>query len=301
MALSLAYTRAARHPLPERLVVFSDLHRGVRDPADDHERCEPAMCAALAHYHSQGWHLALLGDVDELWENDRQPVLSAYTVEQEAIDAFGDRLWRFYGNHDEEYSSDSNVHEAVRFEHAGRTLFLAHGHQGTDSHPRLSRWVVRNLWRWVQVRADVGVRPSQDYGLRGRTNRSLHDWAKGHSDRPILVAGHTHKPVFWDSTPPIHDRPTTKRVLGGDVSALAFQKAQARTYREPFTMSAPVYFNTGCCCFDDGDITSLEIERDGDIRLVKWSGQDGTRTVLAQAPLSDVLEATEISTATVTT
>jgi hypothetical protein len=30
------------------------------------------------------------------------------------------------------------------------------------------------------------------------------------------------------------------------------------------------YFNSGCCCFDDGDITGIEIA-DGCIRLIKWS------------------------------
>lgn len=35
------------------------------------------------------------------------------------------------------------------------------------------------------------------------------------------------------------------------------------------TMVVPSYFNTGCCCFSDGDITGIEIEGDS-IRLVKW-------------------------------
>ena len=29
------------------------------------------------------------------------------------------------------------------------------------------------------------------------------------------------------------------------------------------------FFNTGCCCFSDGDITGIEIA-DGEIRLVRW-------------------------------
>ncbi|MBL7747421.1 MAG: metallophosphoesterase, partial [Chitinophagaceae bacterium] len=39
----------------------------------------------------------------------------------------------------------------------------------------------------------------------------------------------------------------------------------------------PGYFNTGCCCFSDGDITGIEISG-GCIRLVKWSTVEG-RTV----------------------
>jgi len=39
----------------------------------------------------------------------------------------------------------------------------------------------------------------------------------------------------------------------------------------------PSYFNTGCCCFPDGQLTGLEIDGE-DIRLVKWSGR-GTAAV----------------------
>jgi hypothetical protein len=36
-----------------------------------------------------------------------------------------------------------------------------------------------------------------------------------------------------------------------------------------FTNYQPRYFNSGCCCFNDGDITGIEIA-DGNISLVKW-------------------------------
>jgi hypothetical protein len=35
----------------------------------------------------------------------------------------------------------------------------------------------------------------------------------------------------------------------------------------------PTYFNSGCCCFSDGDITGIEIEN-GSIRLIKWTSND---------------------------
>ena len=35
----------------------------------------------------------------------------------------------------------------------------------------------------------------------------------------------------------------------------------------------PSYFNSGCCCFIDGDITGIEIEN-GKIRLIKWVAKD---------------------------
>jgi hypothetical protein len=47
-------------------------------------------------------------------------------------------------------------------------------------------------------------------------------------------------------------------------------------------MLKPSYFNTGCCCFNDGDITGIEIS-DGHIRLIKWYDEE-------QLPLKKVLE-----------
>src|SRR6266540_2450137 len=61
-----------------RVVVFSDLHRGARDGADDFQRCEPAYSAALDWYLERGYELFLLGDVEELWENDIGEVLPKY-------------------------------------------------------------------------------------------------------------------------------------------------------------------------------------------------------------------------------
>ena len=48
------------------------------------------------------------------------------------------------------------------------------------------------------------------------------------------------------------------------------------------------YFNSGCCCFDDGDITGIEIEA-GMIRLIKWQydGQKKSeRVVLGECQLT---------------
>ena len=57
------------------------------------------------------------------------------------------------------------------------------------------------------------------------------------------------------------------------------------------TMVKPSYFNTGCCCFSDGDITGIEIEGDN-IRLVKWEEVEGKirRLVLEQSPLTYIFE-----------
>ena len=52
----------------------------------------------------------------------------------------------------------------------------------------------------------------------------------------------------------------------------------------------PFDFNTGCCCFSDGDITGIELA-EGMIRLIKWKKKDNVsvRDVLEEMKLSDLL------------
>ena len=61
----------------DRLIIFSDHHRGSRDGADDFWRCERSYHAALGYYLESGHRLYLLGDVEELWENGHDEVLKA--------------------------------------------------------------------------------------------------------------------------------------------------------------------------------------------------------------------------------
>jgi len=53
----------------------------------------------------------------------------------------------------------------------------------------------------------------------------------------------------------------------------------------------PSYFNSGCCCFSDGDITGLEIEN-GFIRLIKWKSENehSVRTILDEVSLEEVIK-----------
>jgi len=57
-----------------------------------------------------------------------------------------------------------------------------------------------------------------------------------------------------------------------------------------FTGYLDTYFNTGCCCFDDGDITGIEIS-DCCIRLIKWqyvTHKKSERLVLEESKLEDL-------------
>ena len=185
-----------------RLVILSDLHRGARDGADDFQRCEPAYSAALGWYLERGYQLFLLGDVEELWENDIGEVLPRYTDCTKLEKAFmdGPGLTRFFGNHDIDWRDAGKVKthldpllpgievlEALKLRVLdGDTplgqLFLVHGHQGTDLSDRgagLSRLVLRWVWRQIQNRLGwLSTTPASDYDLRAKHDIAMFRWSR---------------------------------------------------------------------------------------------------------------------------
>ena len=308
-ALDEAYGNAERlpfDPATEKIIVFSDLHKGRGDDADDFRRCEHSFTMALGWYLENDYKLFLLGDVEELWEENPEDVLEHY-ADVLALEAEFRRrggLERFWGNHDDLWGSEGNVRthlqrkealgsglrvrEALRLEVAwpGRgkgTIFFVHGHQGTtasDILGPLSRWPVRHIWRRVQRKTGwSATTPAQNYALRAEHDVAMTLWAA--KRRVVLIAGHTHRPVFATSKP---DPPPTRTVAmletAFDAASTQAEKAAVRgemeysrtANRRPLdvvTVDPPCYFNTGCCSFPDGDVTGLELA-DGQIRLVRW-------------------------------
>jgi hypothetical protein len=292
-----------------RLVIFSDHHKGARDGADDFRGCERAYAAALAYYFEAGYRLFALGDAEELWECSATEVVGAYkeTFELESEFYQAGRYERLWGNHDHQWRSRDEVEKhlkghfpgirvrealKLRVFSAGRTrglLFLAHGHQGTrdsDTLAWVSRPIVRHFWRPLQRRLDMrSTQPSRDFDLRQRHDIAMFTWATTHPDRPVLIAGHTHRPVFWTSRAPEPEsqaelesefarlrasNSASAEELGLLRARLEFVRAKLREKGPPpIRIDPPCYFNTGCCSFGDGDVTGIEIA-DGEIRLVRW-------------------------------
>ncbi len=316
-----------------KAVVFSDLHRGARDRADDFQRCERAYAAALGWYLEQGYELWLLGDVEELWENDPAEVLPAYRelLELEREFAHGPGLRRFFGNHDGDWReprlvarhlgpwlAGTRVQEALRIRVLdGGTpvgqLLLAHGHQGTSTADRwapAARLLLRRLWRPLQAwRGWMTTTPAQDHALRYRHDRAMHAWARARAlaaapgERPILIAGHTHHPVFPGEPPPqatpaeaarlsaalgAETDPARRGERRAELEALRVQ-LRDRPYKPP-AARPPCYVNAGCGCYPDRDVTGVEIHGAGELRLVRWLDDDGRPRpkVLAATPLREL-------------
>lgn len=270
----------------EPWIMFSDQHKGAGDGADEFRLCKDTCLAALRQYDGDGFRLVLLGDVEELWENDVSDVIRMNRDALEAEAAFApDRYLRIWGNHDDRWMEAvlvaldlrkyapgtglRRVWEGVRItvrdgnDKIG-TLFMTHGHQGTLGSDRIkffSRWAL-HFYRFMQNRSGVswfgGVDlPSQDDSLRGEHDLIMYNWAS-RQEKMMLIVGHTHRPVWAGRTKEQQHEPG----------------------------SLPAYFNTGCCRFSDGDITGMEIVA-GILRLVRWKTVSGVteRKVLQEAPL----------------
>jgi hypothetical protein len=220
---------------------------------------------------------------------------------------------------------DITVREGLRLriERPGKTpgtLFFVHGHQGTadsDKWGWASRLIVRHVWRPLQRRTGYSATtPSRDYALRAKHDRAMYEWARAQAPGLVMIAGHTHRPVFSRCTP---DRPATRSVadlerdLEHAISAsdraaaavihaeLEYARTSIRRPEDVLTVAPPCYFNTGCCSFPDGDITGLEVA-DGELRLVRWprdlrelapssAGVEANKRVLETESLEDVLAA----------
>lgn len=328
--LSKAFRSAGEIPFDaarEKLIVFSDLHKGSRDGADDFWRCERAYHAALGYYLEQGHTLFALGDVEELWECDPEEVLKAYpgTFALEAEFHQRGRYRRFWGNHDDLWGRPDQVGkhlspfygeglqalEAIklRVSFAGTeagTIFFVHGHQGTafsDRHRTIGRFFVHHFWRPLQRTFKWSLNtPATDSQLRGKHDTAMYEWARDNKERPVLIAGHTHHPVFWndwkkrmgDERERMEElrraNPPRPHKLSKARAAFEYNRA---TWRwpgpPPRAIESPCYFNTGCCAFGDGDVTGIEIAG-GEIRLVRWpdDSEKPLPRILASADLAEV-------------
>lgn len=212
-----------------RIVLMSDCHRSDGSWADSLSRNQNVYNAALEHYLQGGYTYIEIGDGDELWKNyDYSKVVEAHKDSLWLLAKFNDakRLYMIYGNHDivKKHTNfiQNNMHhyfdtrlkayipllknlkvyEGLILRHAetGRDIFLVHGHQVDRINSvlwRLSRFLVHNLWTPLEA---LGVNdptsPAKNYKKSTQVEERLTSWSLK-EDR-MIVAGHTHRPVFPD-------------------------------------------------------------------------------------------------------
>lgn len=275
-----------------KFIIFSDQHKGNRDRADDFANNEANYIAALTYYRQQHFSFINLGDSEELWKYPADEVLPKNEKAFAAEAAFQpNNYYKTFGNHDilwknkidserllkKYFTMPLPVYEGILLKTvAGNetlTIFCTHGHQGDkmSDNNGFSTWIVAHIWAPIQRHLQINVNtPSKDNSLRNKHNKLMHEWSSNRKNL-LLVTGHTHKPVFASGK---YAEKTSHKI-----EAPAGEKIK------------PSYFNTGCCCFNDGDITGIEIA-DGCIRLIKWYEEDGhsKRMLLEETSFEQLLK-----------
>ncbi|MEO6313721.1 MAG: metallophosphoesterase [Chitinophagaceae bacterium] len=305
-----------------RFIIFSDQHKGARDLADDFALAEKNYTAALDYYYSNDYTFINLGDCEELWENTPDTVMkiNKTVLQSEARFLQQNKYYRIFGNHDLEwkypfqqllylkplFGDTLKIYEGIELQtqHNNKTysIFLTHGHQGdkrSDGNP-FSMWVVAAIWTPIQRFLDININVTADsFELIDTHNIIMYDWSATQKQL-IFISGHTHKPVFASldhidllnhqlQAAQVANDPEAIRKIEADLAVYAKQYAGKKFVK---SMAYPSYFNSGCCCFDDGDISGIEIEG-GYIRLVKWeTSPDGSsvKKILEQSPLSYIFD-----------
>lgn len=299
-----------------KFIIFSDQHKGAGDLADDFRLAENNYLTALKFYFENDYSFINLGDCEELWETTPKMAIEKNRISlfEEAKFLQKDRYYRIFGNHDLEwkYSIQQNqflkpifgakleVYEGIilqtEYNSHAYSFFLTHGHQGDKKSDGnwVSKWIVAAIWTPIQRFLEISIDSVSDsFELVDKHNIIMYDWSATQPNN-IFISGHTHKPVFASLD---HIDRLTKQLLKAtaDNDAIAIASLQAEIERRKHeyegkkilkTMAHPSYFNTGCCCFNDGDISGIEISN-GFIRLIKWETKErkSVRRVLEESPL----------------
>ncbi len=286
-----------------KFIIFSDQHKGGRNGADDFVLSEVNYLAALQYYNSNGFSLICLGDCEELWENSLSKVKDSYPKTFEAERKFAERksFVKIFGNHDLYWGNDPfawwqlkkifneeiKIYEGVVLEVSldSRSLhiFCTHGHQGDAQSDGnwFSKFFVARVWAPFQAYLRINPNTAA-YNNEKKTlhNEIMYEWSALQKDT-LLITGHTHQPVFVSlthierlyrelQTAKLNKNPALMAQLENEIRKR--EKEFAAVAIDYLTMK-PSYFNSGCCCFIDGDITGIEIEN-GKIRLIKWVAKD---------------------------
>ncbi len=302
----------------DNFIILSDQHKGARDFADDFTTNEKNYLAALAYYNANQYQLICLGDSEELWENTVEAIKKNNQATFEAEKLFLQRsaFIKIFGNHDLYWDNDPlagfqleriygqpvKIYEGLilstLIDSKPFDIFLTHGHQGdlqSDGN-WFSKWFVSTVWAPFQAYLRINPNtPAYNNQFKSAHNQLMYEWAA--EQESVLITGHTHQPVFNSLThlERIYIK-LNEAIANKDIAAQEKLKQQLEIEQivygsevPTFKAMQPNYFNSGCCCFNDGDITGLEI-CGGMIKLIKWEyhNEVPTRTVLEEASLKDL-------------
>ena len=302
----------------DRFIILSDQHKGARDGSDVFARAAKNYFEALEYYNRQKFTYINLGDSEELWENLFVTVKRHNKNTFEAEKKFLERkaFVKIFGNHDLYWDNDPLAAvsllqiygEAVKIYEGAilqttvnnipLNIYLTHGHQGdlqSDGN-WFSKWFVSDIWAPFQAYLRINPNtPANNDQLKTDHNRLMYEWSSKRKNT-ILITGHTHQPVFRSLTELeiVYEKLGYATQEGNTELVKQIQDRITKLHLQGnatpnFTGYLDTYFNSGCCCFDDGDITGIEVDG-GCIRLIKWEykGKESVRVVLEECGLKDL-------------
>lgn len=306
--------------LTGRFIILSDQHKGARDGMDVFARAEKNYLAALDHYNREQFFYINLGDSEELWENLFLTVKkhNKATFEKEKLFLDRNAFMKIFGNHDLYWGNDPlapislmqvygqavKVYEGIVLQATVNqkplAIYMTHGHQGdlqSDGN-WFSKWFVSDIWGPLQAYLRINPNtPANNNQLKTAHNSIMYEWSSKREGL-LLITGHTHQPVFRSLThlEKLYSDLDAARKANNPELMHDLQRQIGKQYAKgeiipDFAAYKPNYFNSGCCCFDDGDITGIEIS-DGHIRLIKWEyirHGESTRIVLEECLLETLL------------
>jgi len=306
------------HTATKKIIVFSDQHKGAKNKADDFAICEKNYVAALDYYFNAGFFFINLGDGEELWENTIFAVKknNKPSFEKEKLFQQQKRFIKIFGNHDLYWANDPLAWTQLESIYGEKVpiyegciltttindrafqIYLTHGHQGdlqSDGNA-FSKFFVSNIWGPLQGLLDINPNtPAFNNQLKSLHNTLMYDWSSVEKNI-LLITGHTHQPVFMSLThlERLYVKLADAQKNNFDAAIKSVEdeiaKAQPANPTPPdLSKIIPSYFNSGCCCFDDGDITGIEIA-EGYIRLIKWQSKIDIpkREVLEEIKLNEL-------------
>ncbi|MGL5634372.1 MAG: metallophosphoesterase family protein [Sarcina sp.] len=244
--------------LSDKVVIFSDCHRGDGSFRDSLYPNSNIYTAALRYYYESGFIYIEDGDGDELWKFTKlEDIMYAHEDEYQILKNFklANRFYMIYGNHDDikskksfrkkilnsknnlvkEFYLDLEIHEGILLNIEDKEYLIFHGHQVdflSYEFAWLARFLVRYVWGFMNGTLSFRevLTPAKSDNLREKVDNRVYKWCE--KNQRSVIIGHTHNTIFPE-----------------------YHQAQ--------------YFNVGAAVLPYS-VTCIEIQN-GTIVLVKWS------------------------------
>ncbi|MCJ7747644.1 MAG: metallophosphoesterase [Desulfobacterales bacterium] len=292
-----------------KYIIFSDLHLGNGEKADDFRGNEQTLLSALKYYRGAGYKLILLGDIEELWQFALPEIKARYeaTIYQTIRDFGDNNTYRIFGNHDCDWCIQPDPVKSAPYRPAQPTeamklkdrdgrarILLVHGHQGSlesDKNSWSSRFCVRAFRLVEPLVKKFGLTrhpPAIKCEIVKDYEQIMYSWAK--SAKALLICGHSHNAIFASMSyadrlrekisaleADIRNNPSDKELIKRAKEQIS--ELSKKIDRESKNKRDIIPTETGAsplpiyfntgCGLYEDGITGIEI-LNGNIRLAKW-------------------------------